>query len=303
MSWLRLDDKFTRHRKVAALSDAAFRVHVTALGHAAEFETDGRISTADLVVMPSLPRGVKLTRAIEKLIEADLWHEDGDGAWQIHDFLDWNPSREDRNAKRNAARERMRGVRTDVRANGERSSGAVREKFAIGSPAVLAGACGGARAGAGPGSGSGSQDPDPDPEQGKPGVLCPANLRLTDDQISNAEMVMGAQRWQVDAMCSALVGRWCDGETMRANLAHWRRQLWVAFSSDWKDPSKRPAKPEPTAADRAARNAAADAAWEALVARERAERLPATPPPVEESKAAVRAVLAAARAQSARGST
>lgn len=297
MSWLRLDDKFTRHRKVASLTDAEFRLHVTALSHAAEFETDGRISTADLSVMPSLPRGVKLQRAIKNLIKSELWHDDGDGGWQLHDFLDWNPSRESQNAKRAAARERMRAVRVDVRANDERTSSEVSTKCDRSSPAVLAGARGGAIGRAGSGSGS-----DLDLRSGSAsGKLCPADLTLTEDQIANAEMSLGAARWQVEAMCRALVGRWCDGMTRRPSEAHWRRQLWVAFSVDWKDPSKRPTKPEPTAAERAARNAAADAAWEALVARESAERAGKAPETVEESKAAVEAVLASARAQSARG--
>lgn len=297
MSWLRLDDKFTRHRKVASLSDAAFRLHVTALSHAAEFETDGHISTADLAVMPSLPRGRKLAEAIKSLVSAELWHADGDGGWQIHDFLDWNPSRESQSAKRAAARERMRGVRVDVRANTERTSREVPAKCERSSPAVLAGARGGAIGRAGPGS-----DSESSPDLGSAsGVPCPSDLALTDDQIANAELSLGAKRWQVSAMCSAIVGRWCDGETRRPSAAMWRRQLWVAFTADWSDPSKRPAKPEPTESERAARAAANDAAFAALVARERAERGLTEPRPVEESKAAVRAVLAAARAQSSRG--
>lgn len=90
------------------------------------------------------------------------------------------------------------------------------------------------------------QKPDSDARAGareagdESGILCPPSLRLTDDQIGNAEMGMGAKRWQVEAMCLAIVGRWCDGATRRPSEAHWRRQLWVAFGADWKDTAKRP---------------------------------------------------------------
>lgn len=117
-------------------------------------------------------------------------------------------------------------------------------------------------------------------------------------EISNA-----IPAWAVAEIARRFVAHYAVDTSSRSTAVGWQQRFTRWAAKDWSDPSKRPAKPEPTAADRAARNAAADAAWDALVARERAERLPATPPPLEESKAAVRAVLAAARAQSARGST
>lgn len=143
------------------------------------------------------------------------------------------------------------------------------------------------------------QDQEQDQEQDQGGRLCPANLTLTEDQIGNAQMGLGAKRWQIDAMCAALVGKWCDGETRRASVVHWRRQLWVAFSKDWSDPAKRPAKPAPPPPDPAtlaAKQARDEAALAALVASE----LHAEPLPVDEAQKRVAAVLARARGQSTR---
>ncbi len=103
MTWLRIDDKFTRHRKVAPLSDAAFRLHVTGMVYSSEFETDGRIRAGWLRAMPSLATGKKLMACVAELLQAGVWvpHEDGDG-WQIHDFLQWNPSADQVRSKREA---------------------------------------------------------------------------------------------------------------------------------------------------------------------------------------------------------
>lgn len=100
------------------------------------------------------------------------------------------------------------------------------------------------------------QEQEQEQEPDSRGRLCPPNLRLTEDQIGNAQMGLGAKRWQIEAMCADLVGKWCDGETRRASLAHWRRQLWVAFSTDWKNETKRPKRADqPDPAVLAARRA------------------------------------------------
>jgi hypothetical protein len=122
MTWLRIDDKFPRHRKVAPLSDLAFRLHLTALSHAAEHLTDGLITRDDVRTFPSIPSGKKLAAAIASLEARGLWDAAGNSAWMLHDFLDWNPSAEHIRAKQAAACERMKRARSQsVRANNERT--------------------------------------------------------------------------------------------------------------------------------------------------------------------------------------
>lgn len=99
MTWLRLDDQFHRHRKVAPLSDAAFRLHVTALLECSNQLTDGRLDCVMVPILPRAPTGKALRNVTDELVRAGLWHLDGE-TWILHDFLDWNPSADEVRIKR-----------------------------------------------------------------------------------------------------------------------------------------------------------------------------------------------------------
>jgi hypothetical protein len=135
MSYTRFALGFPRNRKVASLSDSTFRLWASAMDHAREQLTDGELTEADLDLIPRCPTGKARTAAIEELVTSGLWEVNGDG-WMIHDFLDWQDSAAQVKSKKRAARDRMRKVRDpfaagsqNVRANRERTSGEVREKF------------------------------------------------------------------------------------------------------------------------------------------------------------------------------
>ncbi|MGW2267109.1 hypothetical protein [Streptomyces koyangensis] len=102
-----MDDRFPSHRKVALLGDRAFRLHVSAICWCAENLTDGRISDRELPLVAKV-RGVKATAQV--LVDAGLWDRLGDG-WQIHDYLDYNPSREQVLAERKKNAERQERFR------------------------------------------------------------------------------------------------------------------------------------------------------------------------------------------------
>lgn len=97
MTWAKLDDSFPEHPKVASLSDKAFRLHVTAICYAARNLTDGFVPKA---VLPMLGGSIKLAG---ELVTIGAWDKTPAG-WDIHDFLDYNPSRasieEERERKR-----------------------------------------------------------------------------------------------------------------------------------------------------------------------------------------------------------
>lgn len=118
MSHSRFALGFTRNRKVFGLSDAAFRLYVSAIDWSREQRTDGVLTEKDMPAIPRLPRSWRAV-ALE-LTGAGLWHQLDDG-WQIHDFLDWQDSADEVAVKQSRARERMRRVR----ANSERTSGEV----------------------------------------------------------------------------------------------------------------------------------------------------------------------------------
>lgn len=91
MAFVQLDDNFVEHRKIAALSLRAFKLHVAALCHCNRHLTDGHISAHALKVL--LVSSTARRPDVAELVAAGLWHENN-GDYTIHDFLDWNPSRE-----------------------------------------------------------------------------------------------------------------------------------------------------------------------------------------------------------------
>lgn len=85
-----MDERFPFHRKVARLSDAAFRLYVHAICWASENHTDGSLTPADLQhVAPGLRRHERLAT---ELVDAGLFEQTGRHGWFIHDYHDYQPS-------------------------------------------------------------------------------------------------------------------------------------------------------------------------------------------------------------------
>lgn len=120
MSWAKLDDHFPTHPKVVKAGGDAGWLHVCALCYCAEHLTDG-VFPKELV--PRLSDRKNPTALAERLQAVGMWIDLGT-EWELHDYLEWNPSRAHVLAEREAARERrarqgQRGGRAsgDVRAN------------------------------------------------------------------------------------------------------------------------------------------------------------------------------------------
>lgn len=132
MGWAKFDDRYSEHPKVVAAGPLAELLDRRAIEYSARQETDGfvpeqqaRRLCADLV----MDLGADWGQIVETLVEVGRWVA-APGGYQIHDFLDYNPSKAHRDAERQAARERMaaaranrRGRSSDVRPNTSRSSG------------------------------------------------------------------------------------------------------------------------------------------------------------------------------------
>ena len=100
MPYLNLDDSYPDHPKIEALSDAAYRLHGSALFYAARFRLDGYLTTAQLRA-----RARWSTKTQKELHDERLLHNPGepceskqcptdDGSrYRLHDFLQWNKSR------------------------------------------------------------------------------------------------------------------------------------------------------------------------------------------------------------------
>jgi len=95
MPWANLDDQFPKHPKVVRLSDAAFRLHVSGICYCAQFATNGVIDGE--VVSLLVPRFRKAT--LDELLTKGQWLTHPDG-YEIHDYLQWNRSREQIEAER-----------------------------------------------------------------------------------------------------------------------------------------------------------------------------------------------------------
>lgn len=107
MPWVRLDDRFPTHRKVALLSDRAFRLYVSALCWSSENLTEGKINDRELTLIARV-RDMKKTAG--ELQSARLWDRVDDG-WMIHDFLEYNPDRAKVKADREANAARQQAYR------------------------------------------------------------------------------------------------------------------------------------------------------------------------------------------------
>lgn len=105
MAWVKLDDKVWSHPKFGALSGDAVRLWMFALCWCNQHETDGSIPRVTVRVLGGT------SDAAAELCASGLWHETENG-WQIHDYLDHQPSRDDLARKREAKAEsgRLGGI-------------------------------------------------------------------------------------------------------------------------------------------------------------------------------------------------
>ena len=90
MPWGRLDDSFDAHRKVRRAGLEAVGIQARALSYCAGALTDGKVDPEWLEERA----GRRASKLGELLVVAGLWEPNGDG-WVIHDYLDYNPSRQE----------------------------------------------------------------------------------------------------------------------------------------------------------------------------------------------------------------
>lgn len=88
MTWIKVDDQMPDHPKVAGLTDAAFRLHVTGLCYSGRYLTDGAIPST--VVARSGVRNPE--RAAAELVSFGVWNATETG-FEIDGYLDHQRSR------------------------------------------------------------------------------------------------------------------------------------------------------------------------------------------------------------------
>lgn len=126
MAWFALDDGFDTHPKVRKAGNAAVGLFTRLGAHAAKHLTEGHLDG-------HIVRDYGTAATIRKLITVGMLHEPGhgcrkcpnltDGTYYLHDYLDYNKSRTQIEAAREAARKRQqRGRDTAARNRNSRDS-------------------------------------------------------------------------------------------------------------------------------------------------------------------------------------
>ena len=100
MTWFRLDDSTYDHPKIVQLSDGAFRLWVIAGLYSARHLTDGIITTGTLRVLQAK------SKHCDELWTAGLWERVPEGGYRFHDWLHYQPSREEVQRRRAHEREK-----------------------------------------------------------------------------------------------------------------------------------------------------------------------------------------------------
>lgn len=113
MTWVRIDDAMPRNRKIRSLSARAFQLHIFAICYCSEHLTDGYLTTAEVRELGATAKQISELSTSNYPEFSPLW-EQVRGGFLIHDYLDYNPSREDVNRDRERARERQRRRRHGV---------------------------------------------------------------------------------------------------------------------------------------------------------------------------------------------
>ncbi len=114
MPWVRVDDHADQHPKVAAVGPLGFALFVAGLCYCNRTLTDGFIPRSVARTLFEIPR---VGKVINELEAAGLW-EDVGGGYQVHNYLEFQASKEEVLAEREAVRKRVGKFRQNKR-NGE----------------------------------------------------------------------------------------------------------------------------------------------------------------------------------------
>ena len=136
MPYLNIDDGMDEHPKIEFLGDAAFRLHMRSMLYCARRSTDGFIPLAKVRKLHD-----DADILAKELVDVGVWHDMGEGCddrdcvenrtchekgtrgqFILHDFLQWNHSkdwwerrRKDQAERKQRSRERLQNVTTSSR--------------------------------------------------------------------------------------------------------------------------------------------------------------------------------------------
>jgi len=154
----------------------------------------------------------------------------------VHDFLDWNPSKADLDAKRKRDRER-KGIRPDAQPDSKTFPRGIQTEGAEESASPPRAPAGESRPPAQP-------SPPANNHGGGSGLVsCPADLSLTEPQIGTLETSL-IPRWAIPILTGRFIANHQANPDDKRDLIVWRKCLSQAISGWWNNSKTRPKKPE-----------------------------------------------------------
>jgi len=109
VSWAKLDDRYDDNRKIKRAwkrNPRAVGIHAMAITYSSRHNTDGRIDIDWLE--DRLPKQSDRDKTIAVLVDTGLFDVIDEETWQVHDYLEYNASKEGREEQSHAAREAAR---------------------------------------------------------------------------------------------------------------------------------------------------------------------------------------------------
>lgn len=112
MAWIRLSDDYNDHPKFLKISDGAFRLWHQAMGFCRKFKTDGLIPM-DIVRTLAAFRANRMQELMTPWKDGEnaLWLAVEGFGVKVHDYLDWNLSKDEESKETDGAAKRMRRLR------------------------------------------------------------------------------------------------------------------------------------------------------------------------------------------------
>lgn len=293
MTWSRFDDGARKHPKAVIAGNDAWAFWCASVMYCNQYGTDGfvpdaALSTELLPVPISKPKAKALA---ERLCRART-HEGAPSLFTrdekrkgyiVHDFLDWNPSKSEVDAKRRKDRDRKRGIQddsvripngngTEFRSEFQTDSTRIPDGFHADSERPPRAPAPRARA---PAPSPPSQPSPPIPDcsdlqasskdltrlaRGKaPGgpAPCPPDLwQHVPEDTRMALELEGKPRWAQELHCRAFASQKTGRTGLDRAVERWVATWQQVLRTDWTDPAKRPVHPEPSRPDRSAELAA-----------------------------------------------
>lgn len=136
MPWVKIDDMFPHHPKVAEVGPLGLAMYVAGLCYSSRYLTDGFIPRSVIPMLldfdgvsiieddedeyPQSELPVNPVRIAKSLTDVGLWHQVS-GGYQIHDYLKYQPSGEQVKIQREQNAERQKAFRERQKSNGDRN--------------------------------------------------------------------------------------------------------------------------------------------------------------------------------------